>query len=526
MGPRTLNEPENGDEAARASSSFGVKFDEQFDVVVVGYGFAGAVAAISAHDCGAKVLLIEKMPDPGGISICAGGGLRLSTDRDDAYAYIEATNDGAAPEDVLQAFVDGMFEVEDFVQDLARVNDAALVRKERTGNYPFPGFESMYFLEVENVPGFDRETGYPHARSLRNGTNMMKVLEDNVVARGIEVRLSCSAERLISNDEGEVIGAWVCDKKRGQSAIGAMGGLVLACGGFEANAEMQRRYWQIKPVLSAAFRGNTGDGIKMAQDVGADLWHMWHFHGSYGFRHPDPSFPFGIRTKRLPDWVPTHQETDASMSWILVDRGGSRFMNEYQPYFQDTGHRALDVMNPDTQQYPNIPCYLIVDDPGRCLYPLGGVVFNDREVEPYEWSADNLKEVDLGILHKAESLDELATIIGCDVQNLKNNITLWNSACDVGLDDKFQRPAKSMMPISTPPYFVGEIWPVVSNTQGGPVHDARQRVLNSFGEYIPGLYEAGEVGSIWGHLYLSGANLSECFIAGRIAGKEAAAAKR
>ena len=50
--------------------------------------------------------------------------------------------------------------------------------------------------------------------------------------------------------------------------------------------------------------GNTGDGIRMAQDVGADLWHMWHYHGVYGFKHPDPNYPFGIRPKRLPDWIP------------------------------------------------------------------------------------------------------------------------------------------------------------------------------------------------------------------------------
>ena len=58
------------------------------------------------------------------------------------------------------------------------------------------------------------------------------------------------------------------------------------------------------PVLTAANRFNTGDGIRMAQEVGADLWHMWHFHGSYGFRHPDPDYPYGIRVKRFPDWVP------------------------------------------------------------------------------------------------------------------------------------------------------------------------------------------------------------------------------
>src|SRR5689334_11053160 len=63
----------------------------------------------------------------------------------------------------------------------------------------------------------------------------------------------------------------------------------------------------------------------------------------------------------------------------------------------------------------------------------------------------------------------------------------------------------------------------VSNTQGGVVHDAKQRVLNSYGEAIPRLYEAGELGSIWSHLYLVGGNIAECFVSGRIAAREVAA---
>jgi predicted oxidoreductase len=79
-----------------------------------------------------------------------------------------------------------------------------------------------------------------------------------------------------------------------------------------------------------------------------------------------------------------------------------------------------------------------------------------------------------------------------------------------------------MMPIRTPPYYAVAAWPLISNTQGGPVHDPRQRVLDSFGEPIAGLYAAGELGSIFGHLYLLGGNLSECFIGGQTAGREAA----
>jgi len=496
-------------------------FDETVDVIIVGYGFAGAVSAIAAHDAGCNVLLLEKMADPGGISVCAGGGLRLSRDKDAAFAYLKATNDGTTPDDVIHAFVDGMFEIEDFVAELVKVNDAEIARIERPGNYPFPGYDSMYFLEIDKVPGFDRVKGYPHARSLRNGTNLMKVLEDNVRAREIEVRLSTPAGRLITGSDGEVRGLWA-EGPEGRRSISARKGVILACGGFEANPEMQRQYWQLNPVLSAAFRGNTGDGIRMATDVGAELWHMWHFHGSYGFRHTDPDFPFAIRMKRLPDWVPEVRGTEAVMSWILLDRKGRRFMNEYEPYVQDTGHRALDVMNPSTVEQPFVPCFAVVDEEGRKMYPLGGVVFNDRDVTPYEWSADNLKEVQNGILRKCDTLAELADAMGCDLGVLQANLDAWNAACAAGEDTVHGRPAKTMALIKTPPFYVGDIWPVVSNTQGGPVHDAKQRVLNAYGEPIPRLYEAGEVGSIWGHMYLSGANLSECFIGGRFAGREVA----
>ena len=74
--------------------------------------------------------------------------------------------------------------------------------------------------------------------------------------------------------------------------------------------------------------GNTGDGILMAQAVGAALWRMWHYHGVYGFKHPDPAYPFGIRPKRLPDWIPgENARADVKMPWIIVDRSGRRYMS-------------------------------------------------------------------------------------------------------------------------------------------------------------------------------------------------------
>ena len=72
------------------------------DVLVIGCGFAGATAAIAAHDAGARVLIVEKMPDPGGISICSAGGIRVANDPDAALSYLERTNGDTAPLATLQ----------------------------------------------------------------------------------------------------------------------------------------------------------------------------------------------------------------------------------------------------------------------------------------------------------------------------------------------------------------------------------------------------------------------------------------
>lgn len=495
--------------------------DNTYDVVVIGYGFAGAVAAIEASDAGASVLLLEKMQDPGGISICAGGGLRVARRFDEAYAYLRATNAGTTPDDVLEVMARGMTTLPEYFAGLARASDAKLALRDRESNYPLTGYRTFQFLDVESVPGFDAAREYPHARALRNGPNVFKVLEDNVRKRPIDVRLATPARRLTRNSAHEVTGVLIGGAS-GERAVKARRGVVLACGGFEADHAMQSQYWQFRPVLSAVSRGNTGDGIRMAMEAGADLWHMWHFHGSYGFRHPDPDYPVGLRLKRLPDWTPGSEPPDVKMSWILLSRQGRRFMNEYPPYVQDTGHRPLDVFDPATQSFPYVPAYVLMDENGRRMYPLAHMVFNDRDAKRYEWSKDNLREVELGILQRASSIGELAVKMQVDERVVADTLARWNTQCAAGRDDDFERPQGTLVPVQTPPYYFGEVWPVVSNTQGGPVHDVSQRVLNPFGEPIPRLFEAGELGSIWGHLYLSGGNLSECFITGRIAGREAA----
>ena len=337
--------------------------------------------------------------------------------------------------------------------------------------------------------------------------------------------LATPALRLVTDHAGQVIGLTAQSHGRSVQLL-ARRAVILCCGGFEANPAIQRQFWQEKPVLNAAFAGNTGDGIVMAQDVGAALWHMWHYHGVYGFKHPDPHYPFGIRPKRLPDWIPGRPaRAGVKVPWIVVDRAGRRYMNEYPPYTQDTSWRPMAVLDTETMSYLRIPSWLVMDEPGRGTYPIVSPTFNDRRFK-FEWSEATLRDLEFRIVHKAGSLAELAARIGVDADVLSRTIADWNAACDAGTDAIHGRPPSSMMKIATPPFYCAEVWPVCSNTHGGPVHDAGQRVLNAFEQPIPRLFAAGELGGVFGHLYISGGNLAECFVGGWIAGRNAAALAR
>ncbi len=502
-------------------------WDEIYDVICVGYGFAGAAAAVAAHDAGARVLLLEKMPVPGGISVCSAGGVRISRDAEATFYYLKETNAGTTPDRCLRALAEDMTRIEPFIRELASVNGAEVAVTWAKANYPFEGGDSFGYVSIKNIPGYDPVRDFTWGRGLRGGTRLFKVMMDNVETRGIEVRLGTAAEGLVT-EGGRVYGL-----KAGSKRIRATGGIVLATGGFEADTDMQAQYWQEKPVLPCAFLGNTGDGIRMAQAVGADLWHMWHYHGTYGFRHPNPAaYPYGIRLYRLPDWVPGADGADVEvqsffagysdtlMPWIVVDGGGRRYMNEYPPYLQDTGHRPMATYDPGTQSYPRIPSWLIVDADGLQRGPLGFPTYNDPACN-LGWSNDNQAEIEAGFLSQAATVPDLAGAIGAEADMLAETIERWNGFCAQGRDLDHDRLPATMMPIKTPPYTFGQLWPLCANTQGGPVHDERQRVLTPYGEPIPGLYSAGELGSLFGHLYISGGNLAECFIGGKRAGIEA-----
>jgi predicted oxidoreductase len=221
-------------------------------------------------------------------------------------------------------------------------------------------------------------------------------------------------------------------------------------------------------------------------------------------------------------WIPgVSSDRAMPMSWIVVDQRGKRFMNEYDPYMQDTNYRPMSFYDPVTQSFPRIPSVLVLDAKGRALGTICEPSYNDAATAA-KFNGHSLREFDEQILVTRQSLRDVAAEFALDADNFFASVAEWNAACAAGADRAFGRPAASMVPIVEPPFSAARVWPIVSNTQGGLPHDERQRVLDAFGAPLRRLYVAGELGSVFGHLYFSGANYSECLIGGRIAGVNAA----
>jgi succinate dehydrogenase/fumarate reductase flavoprotein subunit len=479
-------------------------WDEEFDVVVVGYGGAGAAAAISAHDAGAEVLLLEKMPNAGGNTALSGGGILSVTNVEDAVTYITGLYDYCFSEkddDVIQAFAEEAAYNIEWLKGLREGQDVVL---HGAAGYPeIPGAESIERYHALFLDGTD-------GGSIALFEVLSYAVEEE---RGIDVRLDTPATRLITNCEGEVVGLRA--ETQGQEiAIKANRAVILTTGGHENNREMLTNHSMGWPIYFFGNPGNTGDGTRMAQAVGASLWHMNAL-----------SCPIGLK---VPEFEAAHAIYVRAPQYIYVDKHGKRFVDE----LGIDGHSwilAVNHYDDLTLSYPRIPCYLIFDETARTSGPISlGLGFNRGK---YEWSMDNSVEIDKGWIVKADTLSELASKLGIDALGLEETISKWND--DVrdpveGEDTEFGRTIERRerirsAPIETAPYYAVESHPTVLNTQGGPRRNANAQIMNPFGEPIPRLYSSGELGSMWGFIYQGSGNIGECLAFGRIAGRNAAA---
>lgn len=492
--------------------------EQTYDVIVIGYGASGGVAAIEAARLGAKVLLVEKADRPGGNTILSGGFCRVSNDATRTAAYLRELSGNRIDQTLIDTIAHGMTQVPNYLKRLAENIGASvsvafgddLTARQTADLYDWPGRESIGWSGISSIPDFD---GYPWLPYVTRGQYLMRVIEANVDDLPIDVQMNTAAKKLLKQD-GEIVGVQL-DHSGRQRNVFATGGVILAAGGFAFDRQMIMDYIELPVVYGFGHTGNTGDGVRMAQAVGASLWHMWHFGGSYGVKVPDypTAFPMsaggGARNE------------DSPVGWILVDQKGQRFTNELHPAPLDTMARPFQNLDVETGTFDRVPAWLLFDEDARKLGPIVRTTSNNLE-QYYPWSQDNTKEIERGWIVVGDTLTELAQKTGLPEADLAKTIARWNDQVSSGEDRDYQRPPNTMLPVAKPPFYAAHVWPVCSNTQGGPKHDAYQRVLDPFDEPIPGLYAVGELGSFFGHIYILGGNLTEALIGGQVAGKRAA----
>lgn len=276
---------------------------------------------------------------------------------------------------------------------------------------------------------------------------------------------------------------------------------------------MMQDYVGMGSAVPGAGRLNTGEGHLMCMKAGADLWHMENVAGFWMFgRNNDDT----ASTCKVLDKNPSPKQFG-----ITAGINGRRFYMDWDGYMTNPGYELnsdlkmhVGFRHGHTQfggEWPHLPMpekgWFIFDADGLAAGAMGtNVAGNAYEGDP----ADN------GDAYRADSIGELAGLIGVPTDELAATVEQWNRYCDEGKDEAFYRPAEYMTPVKTAPFYAQLARPHFLNTDGGPRRDAKGEILDTDGEPIPGLYSAGEFGSVWGNYYQGAGNVAECMIFGRI----------
>lgn len=485
------------------------EFDEQVDVAVLGFGNAGAVAAVTAHDAGARVVVIEKQPEgnhrPN--SRYAAGFFLVPTDVDRACRYLAdlyAVNGEQVSQELIRTWAEE-----------TAANPAWLT--EHGGEYAVLGLHG----EHDTLPDHDAVTVYKALPSGDYpGCPLHGLLRSLVFERGIELRYGTAATALLTGPDGAVAGVRV---RQGEvvTTIGVRRGVVLATGGFEGDESLKRQYLPVTPVHFYGSQDNTGDGVRMAQEVGADLWHMNTWPGHFVARFDGTGYGGGTG---IDLWGSGRfgPATDGNPGAIFTDGAGRRFLGE--PGRQHAANLELLAMDARTLTHPRIPTWWIFDDARFRQAPLVPTYSGPAgPVRDHDWSADNVAELERGWIRSGTSVSDLAKACDLDPGELCATVARYNELCSLGRDDDFGRDPVTLTPLTGERFYAVPLWPGGSHTVGGPRRDEHARVVAVHGDVIPNLYSAGELGSVHGLLYpAGGASLAECMAFGRVAGAAAA----
>lgn len=518
------------------------------DVVVVGSGVGGMMAALRAHDLGLRVILIEKGHHYGGTSALSGGGVWIPMhdeikDRDTrekAKSYIQAVARGRIDERKLDAYIEngaamikyarsiGMgIEMAPAYPDyfsehpdalsgrtmLATDFDGRLLGEEffrmresypsfmafdryalnLNGAYTLPGRQKGWIKEgFKLVAGYWADIGWRLKTSrdsrLSMGRALVGSLRKAMMERDIPLYLNT---RLVGLEADNKVLSGVRVRHTGNDYVIPARAVILAAGGFERNQEMRDRYHTVKTEVGSSLApqgANEGDAIKAGQALGADLENM--------------DQAWWVPTIRLPGKNNTEVAAqvffDRSRPGVIcVNRLGKRFCNEAISYDR-FGHA---MMEDHRKTGANLPCWMIFDGHYRHNFPasdiLPGWVRPDNKLPPEYW--DN-------VLYRADTVEELARKINVSEANLSQTIKNVNEYARTGVDLEFHRgeapydkffgdgratPNVNLAPVNKPPFYAIKMELGDIGTKGGLRVDEHARVIDTAGKPIAGLYATG-----------------------------------
>lgn len=505
---------DSSDHAIAGNNGVPSTWDAEADVVVIGYGGAGATAAIAAAQAGSSVLLLEKAPkgeEGGNTSVC-GGGWIVVTDRTKGEQFIKAQCGDTASDEEIAGFVDEAMGTGDFIRSLGGTVSAV-------NNAPgclYPGLPG-----ADGVPGTQNAGG--------TGKALFAVLRSAVEdLPNITVMWETPGKQLIFDPvTKEVFGVRAVQGGK-ELAIKAKKGVVMALGGYENHEEMKTNFFApgVK-IYPWGTPHNTGDGLPMVAAVGAKLRHFSSVEwGSYCVKAASEKAGVAVALTYI---SPQFEHA------ILVNKTGKRFVSENHP---SAGFLASPTHDKEplpqmayslkSYEYPNGSFYMVFDEARRAAGPLCGLASQNSGQswagvhKTFTWSDDNQAEIAAGYVLQAATIEELATKAGIDPTALAATVEAWNQACAAGRDDEFGRTTQ-LTPISQGPFYLTEMALTFINTQGGPDRNGSHQVLDWNGNVIPRLWAAGEFGSIYGFLYQGAGNVPEA-LGGRVAGANAAKA--